>query len=973
MNLESGLPPKVQPREVFVYQSPMKCVAKKRVAYLLADAGIRLSESRKGCSIHARSMIKAFEDEGAKVDIYTMLMGNRKITEHKVMEVKRSKLTRWWRDRLIGRELWRKLPGCRGRAKMPNWIDGVLWILWHHNFFRYTLKRTLIRKPDLIYARHSWFAFPYYWLKRRLGVPLYLEVNAVFSIEKEVRGEAAFSYIARKIEKRIFECADQILPVSTKLKDQIVRFGIDPGRVRVTPNAVDTEHFRRSKCMPYKLDDSFVICSVNSFRDYHGNETLLKAACLLREKIPMIKILMIGGGARFDYIRCRAKELNIDANTEFTGVIDHSLVPSYIDQADICVAPYEGNENEYNCPMKLFEYMAMKTPIVASDWGDIPHIVTHGQTAILHKPGDPQSLADALEMVWRDPEGSLRRVEAAFQFVKTHTWRAIARNILGFDSRLHQIRQRLLEQAESEAERITQLRQENHPEHYPDQHPDYPFRMLDPQEGIYTLRQIPDTNLPDDGLNEIPPHYFEDPDYPYTFVDPDQYELRKSVERQDEGKLDSRQSTQGIPEMISSEDALFDRRLRKLYDKHGCNIDLNTRELQDGLKQSIRILRMASVISQGGVAKVCLQSMLRVPAERVEQYLLVFGELAEHPEPLRSNRPDIHYINELMNLWPSSYLKSIFKDIELFTEIIRKVKPHIIHVHEPQYTPAVRIAVGKAGGCHVAVHLHNDYNIRKGSIKNSQLELHQLALRQSHLIACCQTIYDASIRWLRQTCYPTVKIYDGADDIIDDRHDTLFLNNLKMVAKDRKIITMMAHIAPHKRIEDFLLACRILIDEGHPIFMLLMCYGKEKNARRLRRRVNKMFKPLEGEFLFRVKSPIHVLEQVHLGVSSSGLEGLGLNILEYQILGIPVVCTDLIPHREMVTDDVTGLLYPTGDIAKLLCQIRRYLDNEGVYHRIGKAGQESACKRSWKRTGECTVDFYEDVLRREPILDLKYK
>ena len=125
--------------------------------------------------------------------------------------------------------------------------------------------------------------------------------------------------------------------------------------------------------------------------------------------------------------------------------------------------------------------------------------------------------------------------------------------------------------------------------------------------------------------------------------------------------------------------------------------------------------------------------------------------------------------------------------------------------------------------------------------------------------------------------------------------------------------------------------------------MLLMCYGKEKNARRLRRRVNKMFKPLEGEFLFRVKSPIHVLEQVHLGVSSSGLEGLGLNILEYQILGIPVVCTDLIPHREMVTDDVTGLLYPTGDIAKLLCQIRRYLDNEGVYHRIGKAGQESAC------------------------------
>src|SRR5690606_28694830 len=39
-----------------------------RVAYLLADAGITLADSRKGPSIHVRSMIRAFLQEGCEVD-----------------------------------------------------------------------------------------------------------------------------------------------------------------------------------------------------------------------------------------------------------------------------------------------------------------------------------------------------------------------------------------------------------------------------------------------------------------------------------------------------------------------------------------------------------------------------------------------------------------------------------------------------------------------------------------------------------------------------------------------------------------------------------------------------------------------------------------------------------------------------------------------------------------------------------------
>jgi glycosyltransferase involved in cell wall biosynthesis len=80
--------------------------------------------------------------------------------------------------------------------------------------------------------------------------------------------------------------------------------------------------------------------------------------------------------------------------------------------------------------MKLFEYMAMKIPVVASRWGDIPTIVEDGRTGLLHAPGDPAALSDAIREAWRDREGAMRRAEQAHRDVQQHTWRAIARRVL---------------------------------------------------------------------------------------------------------------------------------------------------------------------------------------------------------------------------------------------------------------------------------------------------------------------------------------------------------------------------------------------------------------------------------------------------------------------------------------------------------------------------------------------------------------
>lgn len=404
-----------------------------RVGYLLADAGIPFSNSKKGSSIHARSMIKALQQEGCRVETYVFRKGDRPLKGFNVIQVRVGKFTNWWQRRLIDQGLWRRAAPWRpAAAGPPNWMIATSWLLWHRDFMRFVRHRfSKEGPPELLYARSAWLAFPYARLKRLTGAPLVLEVNAVMTIEKESRGELAFAGLTRRIEGAMFRAADLILPVSAEIKEQIVaRFGIPAERIVVTPNAVDLELFRPPENGAGPREGEFVIGAVNSFRAYHGMGTLARAAARLKGTIPGLRLLLIGAGPQFEQIRREAQELGIGEITEFSGIADHQRVPELLGRCAVCAAPYEGEANQYNCPMKLYEYMGMKIPIVASRWGDIPNIVTHGRTALLHEAGDAASLAEAILEVWRDPEGARRRAEEAFLLARQHTWRASARMIL---------------------------------------------------------------------------------------------------------------------------------------------------------------------------------------------------------------------------------------------------------------------------------------------------------------------------------------------------------------------------------------------------------------------------------------------------------------------------------------------------------------------------------------------------------------
>jgi len=405
----------------------------------------------------------------------------------------------------------------------------------------------------------------------------------------------------------------------------------------------------------------------------------------------------------------------------------------------------------------------------------------------------------------------------------------------------------------------------------------------------------------------------------------------------------------------------FDRILAALSWFYG---QRNRRVLRRDTRPSgrIRALRLVSPLAHGGVAKVAVQTTLCMPTDEVETCLFVFGRKQQTPAALRK-RPDIPVVKRRFRFTTFQYNWVIFSQMRELADKIRKFETDVVHLHEPTFVVPVAIAAGMAGGVPLVVHLHSLYTGRREGVSATQTRLEQRALRSARLIACTETIRRHTQEWLGETDFPIHIVPDGADDVPSWPPNPALEEDLIKAAGDRLIIAKLARIIPLKRIDDFLAACRALLDEGYPIFCLLVSYGVEQDAVEMRRKFDEMFRPEEGEFLYAVEAPQHLLPRVAIGVSASNLEGLGLNVLEFQVAGVPVVCSNIPAHREMVTDGENGLLFETENACDLTRQLRQLLDDESLRRRLAERGRETAGRYEWKCSARETVRYYREILR----------
>lgn len=230
----------------------------------------------------------------------------------------------------------------------------------------------------------------------------------------------------------LFRRVQKIITTNQWKKGNLVeRFGIPEDKIIVESNAVDIEQFdppenKRSAREKLGLpQDQKIVLYTGHLYGWKGVDVLAEAAAELPESV----VYFIGGTD--EDIELFLERHNTVHNIVMKGYRPHAEIPLWQRAADVLVLPNSGKENisrYYTSPMKLFEYMASGTPIVASRLPSIEEVVSE-RDVIFVEPDSPQSLSEGIREALATGENS-SRTESARRRVQDHSWEARAQRIL---------------------------------------------------------------------------------------------------------------------------------------------------------------------------------------------------------------------------------------------------------------------------------------------------------------------------------------------------------------------------------------------------------------------------------------------------------------------------------------------------------------------------------------------------------------
>lgn len=271
---------------------------------------------------------------------------------------------------------------------------------------------------------------------RRHGLPVVYECRAFWedaAVDHGTTSEGSLRYrLTRAMETHVFSRADAVTCICEGLRADIVARGVPAERVTVIPNAVDITSFGESDGYDDELAAQVgvagkpVIGFLGSFYAYEGLDLAIDALPGMREQIPDLVLLLVGGGPQESNLKARAERLGMTDNIIFTGRVPHDQVQRYYDLVDVLVYPRHAMRlTDLVTPLKPLEAMAQHRVLVASDVGGHRELIADGLTGRLFRAGDRDAFTRTVVDMFagRGQWDDLRR--AGREFVeKERNWKA---------------------------------------------------------------------------------------------------------------------------------------------------------------------------------------------------------------------------------------------------------------------------------------------------------------------------------------------------------------------------------------------------------------------------------------------------------------------------------------------------------------------------------------------------------------------
>ena len=281
--------------------------------------------------------------------------------------------------------------------------------------------------------RDVWGGLP---ILKRPHITSVFEVNGFPSIELPNRFPEISKDTIEKIRALENQClaqTDRIICPSETIRKHILSLGINPSKITVIPNGASI--FPKAS-KPRKLPDQYLLY-FGALQPWQGVDVLIKSLQYLKDK-PDLK-LVICSSHKEKHSRRFVKLINkleLQDRVVWKHRLKRRALFPIIQYAAASIAPLTecARNLEQGCsPLKIFESMAGKAPLIASDLPVVQEIVTDGVSAKLVRPDRPAELARAIRVLLDYPDHGHVLAENAYKELVAHyTWDKIDQRLSDF-------------------------------------------------------------------------------------------------------------------------------------------------------------------------------------------------------------------------------------------------------------------------------------------------------------------------------------------------------------------------------------------------------------------------------------------------------------------------------------------------------------------------------------------------------------
>jgi len=287
-------------------------------------------------------------------------------------------------------------------GRLVNYFSFTLMVLL--NLLRIGNYRSLVvySNPPIL----PWIAS---WAKILFGTKLvfvaYDLYPEVATVTNTLRQGNMICRLMNYINKRVFRRADQVVALSSEMKDYIVAHrNISPERVTVIPNwyadGGERKGVRENNRFRDTVKGRFVVSYFGNMGTMQDMQTILGAIRELKEE--EVFFLFAGHGNKMEDLKHIAEEEGIE-NIQIHNFLHGDDFRDALEISDCAFVSLEKGATGLCVPSKTYSYMMQGIPLLAiMDEGDIVRDIEAGAGKWVRN-GEAQALAEAIRQMKKDP------------------------------------------------------------------------------------------------------------------------------------------------------------------------------------------------------------------------------------------------------------------------------------------------------------------------------------------------------------------------------------------------------------------------------------------------------------------------------------------------------------------------------------------------------------------------------------------